>query len=183
MEISVIRDIVAIFGVIAGFSYYVLTVRATRKNQELQLETRQAQLFTQFMFQLFTTDSIKEYFEVFEMQWDSYEDYWRKYGLPTNPDAVAYTTRLRENLNILGTYVRNDLISIELVNEAIGGVLIRMWPKWRDIIEYERANFYTPNYARDFEYLYNEILKLREKTGQGIDMTLGRNDPVPDSNS
>lgn len=35
MEISVIRDIVAIFGVIAGFSYYVLTVRATRKNQEL----------------------------------------------------------------------------------------------------------------------------------------------------
>ena len=58
-----------------------------------------------------------------------------------------------------------------------------MWPKWRDIIEYERANFYTPNYARDFEYLYNEILKLREKTGQGIDMTLGRNDPVPDSNS
>ena len=35
MEISVIREIVAIFGVIAGFSYYVLTVRATRKNQEL----------------------------------------------------------------------------------------------------------------------------------------------------
>jgi len=44
IEISVIRDFVAIFGVIAGFSYYVLTVRATRRNQDLQLDTRQAQL-------------------------------------------------------------------------------------------------------------------------------------------
>jgi hypothetical protein len=47
IEISIIRDLVAIFGVIAGFSYYVLAVRATRKNQELTLETRQAQLFMQ----------------------------------------------------------------------------------------------------------------------------------------
>jgi len=45
IELSTIRDLVAIFGVIAGFSYYVLTVRATRKNQQQQLETRQAQLF------------------------------------------------------------------------------------------------------------------------------------------
>ncbi|MCJ7732368.1 hypothetical protein MUP51_08640 [Candidatus Bathyarchaeota archaeon] len=45
VELSVIRDCIAIFGVLAGFSYYVLTVRATRRNQDLQLETRQTQLF------------------------------------------------------------------------------------------------------------------------------------------
>ena len=51
IELDVIRDLVAIFGVIAGFSYYVMTVRINQKNQELmlkaqqqQLETRQAQL-------------------------------------------------------------------------------------------------------------------------------------------
>jgi len=37
IELSVIRDLVAIFGVIAGFSYYVLTVRNTRKAHELQV--------------------------------------------------------------------------------------------------------------------------------------------------
>ena len=54
IELSIIRDLVAIFGVIAGFSYYVLTVRANQRNQELalkaqqlQLETRQAQLLMQ----------------------------------------------------------------------------------------------------------------------------------------
>ena len=30
IELSTIRDLVAIFGVVAGFSYYVLTVRNAR---------------------------------------------------------------------------------------------------------------------------------------------------------
>jgi hypothetical protein len=38
IEISIIRDIIACFGVLAGFSYYVLSVRN-------QYKTRQAQLF------------------------------------------------------------------------------------------------------------------------------------------
>ncbi len=46
-ELSVVRDLVAIFGVIAGFGYYVLTVRNKQENQRQQLETRQAQLYMQ----------------------------------------------------------------------------------------------------------------------------------------
>jgi hypothetical protein len=45
IELSVVRDLVAIFGVIAGFIYYVLTVRDNQKNQQMQLETRQAPAF------------------------------------------------------------------------------------------------------------------------------------------
>lgn len=40
IELSTIQDLVAIFGVIAGFNYYVLTVQNQRK-------ARQAQLFIQ----------------------------------------------------------------------------------------------------------------------------------------
>ena len=123
VELSVVRDLVAIFGVIAGFSYYVIVVNNTRKNQQLQLEIRQAQLFSQFMFQVFTTEFIKQYFDLFEMDWDDYDDYWKKYGLLSNPD--------------------------------------------------ERAHMYTPNYMEDFEYLYNEVVKYREKVGQKIDTRLG----------
>ena len=57
IELSVIRDLVAIFGVIAGFSYYVLTVRNAQRNQQHQLETRQAQLF----MNVFNTFASKEY--------------------------------------------------------------------------------------------------------------------------
>ena len=41
VELSVVRDIVAIFGVIAGFTYYVLTVRNTSKvSQKEQMNLR-----------------------------------------------------------------------------------------------------------------------------------------------
>jgi hypothetical protein len=33
-------------GILVGVFYYIMTLRNTRKNQQLQLETRQAQLFT-----------------------------------------------------------------------------------------------------------------------------------------
>ncbi|TFH03581.1 MAG: hypothetical protein E4H14_16495 [Candidatus Thorarchaeota archaeon] len=46
IELSTIRDLVAIFGVIAGFSYYVLTVRNNQKNQELALESRKLSIYT-----------------------------------------------------------------------------------------------------------------------------------------
>ena len=49
IELSVIRDLVAIFGVIAGFSYYVVTVR----NQN---RARQAQLFMQIFSRQYDID-------------------------------------------------------------------------------------------------------------------------------
>lgn len=36
--LQVVRDLVAIFGVIAGFSYYVLTVRNAQRTRELALK-------------------------------------------------------------------------------------------------------------------------------------------------
>jgi len=44
VTLQMVRDVVAIFGVIAGFTYYVLTVRNSQRMQKMQLETRQAQL-------------------------------------------------------------------------------------------------------------------------------------------
>jgi len=56
--LSMVRDIVTILGVVGGFTYYVMTVRATQRNQALslkaqeqQLETRQAQFFMQIYSQ------------------------------------------------------------------------------------------------------------------------------------
>ena len=42
---QVVRDFIAIFGVIAGFSYYVLVVRNSQRMQKQMLETRQLQLY------------------------------------------------------------------------------------------------------------------------------------------
>ena len=71
IELSVIRDLVAIFGVIAGFSYYVLTVRnaqrtrdLTLKAQEQAVETRQLQLFMQLYEKTLAKENWAAYQEI-----------------------------------------------------------------------------------------------------------------------
>jgi len=59
----VIRDLVAIFGVIAGFTYYVMTVRNSQRMQQMTLETRQAQLFMQVYDRWASRDMTKMEYE------------------------------------------------------------------------------------------------------------------------
>lgn len=44
VEFSTILQFIQAFGIIIGVAYYVMNIENNRKNQELQLETRQAQL-------------------------------------------------------------------------------------------------------------------------------------------
>ena len=84
VELSLIRDFVAIFGVIAGFSYYVLTVRN-------QIKTRQAQLFYSLNRDFTEYNSWLRNRELFYMEWDDYDDFEKKFGSNTNP--VSYAQR------------------------------------------------------------------------------------------
>src|SRR4030066_2315537 len=93
IELSTIRDLVAIFGVVAGFSYYVLTVRINQRNQELSLkaqqqtlETRQAQLLMS-LYQRWQEPEFQDaFYELLSWEWRDYDDFWEKYGWASNPD-------------------------------------------------------------------------------------------------
>ena len=85
IELSVIRDFVAIFGVIVGFTYYVLTIR----NQN---RARQAQLFTTLSNTYTNYDGWLRNRDLMNMEWVDYDDFEKKYGSDTNP--IAYAQRL-----------------------------------------------------------------------------------------
>ena len=59
--------------------YYTLTLRYTRRNQELQLETRQAQFFIQTYQSLVTPEVQKLYGEILEWEWTDFDDFAEKY--------------------------------------------------------------------------------------------------------
>ena len=90
IELSAVRDVVAIFGVIAGFTYYVSIVRNNQRNQKLALETRKLQIYTTYR-QVFTHhDFMRRYVDVMYNQvWEDVDDYFQKYGPSTNPDEYS----------------------------------------------------------------------------------------------
>ena len=151
IELSVIRDFVAIFGVIAGFSYYILVLRT-------QIQTRQAQLFSTLSKDLSDYDSWVRNRELMYMEWDDYDDFEKKYGSDTNPIAYAQWTFS----NNLGVMLKRNLVDEEMVYDSIGSSIIMMWDKFEPIIKEQRVRYMGPNFLEHFEYLIKRMKHIQE---------------------
>ena len=159
IELSTIRDLVAIFGVIAGFSYYVLTVRATRKNQQQQLETRQAQLFMQIYNLWYSTDFWKNWDNITNYDFKDYDDYYEK----ITPE-ISYSSRsLFAFFEGLGVLVKRGLIAPSFIDDLMSAMVINFWEKMKPFYTEYRIRRNAPMVAEWIEYLYNTIKPIMEE--------------------
>ena len=156
IELSNIRDFVAIFGVIAGFSYYVLTVRATRKNSRIQL-------VSQLSRDVGTENGVKNHFKLLNMEWESYEDFEKKYGSDTNLESVSIRYSSWNTYNDLGYMLRTGMLDSEdLYNVSATGIsVIYQWAKFEHIIREQRKRYNGNAWMKDFEYLAGEMLRIK----------------------
>ena len=166
-----VRDLVAIFGVIAGFTYYVMTVRnaqrireLTLKAQEQALETRQVQLF----MQIFSRYQDPEFHhnaehEMLQWEWNDYEHFMEKYGRENNPEAWKIFDSTLTWLDGVGILVKRGHIDPELVNDTLFRLIERGWEKFGPIIKETRRRGNSPRAFASFEYLYSVTKPLNEK--------------------
>ncbi len=165
VELSVIRDLVAIFGVIAGFSYYVLTVRNSQRTQRQQLETRQAQLFMQLYQDLLSENNMRSLLDLMNMEWEDFDDFERKLGSDNNPDSFVKRTSIWFRMNGIGLLLRDGLIDSEKVFDLLGTWIIWLWMKWESIIKELRVRYHQPEIYTEFEYLADEMRRIRLRRG------------------
>jgi hypothetical protein len=164
IEISVIRDLVAIFGVIAGFTYYVLTVRNAQKGQRTADETRQLQTVMQ-LSSMASYEGSKIYIELLNMEWNDYEDFERKYGSDTNTDNFAKRQAIWRNFDALGLALKRGLIDRELFFEQNPYGALLIWAKFRDVIKEIRRRYNQPLLYVHFEYLTEETHRYIQERG------------------
>ena len=183
IELSAIRDLVAIFGVIAGFSYYVLTVRATRKNQRQQLETRQAQLFMTLYETYRSTEFRKQWTAIINQEYTDFNDFWEKYGLENNPEAWANWQSVASFFHGIGILVKKGIVEPSLLDELISpnvffawvimGPNVKGFQAWAEqgggeminrFEDYEEHGLSRLHKSwSGFEYLYNVLREREEK--------------------
>ena len=160
IELGVIRDLVAIFGVIAGFTYYVLTVQNAKKNQNQQLETRQAQLFMEIYKEFSSPDFLTRFFDVRNNIVEDYEKYVEKFGDLQETDIERYAgwISLGTWFEGLGTLLRFGLIDSEMVYDMMGGVVFRYWNARSVVIREVQKR--DPHYGEHIVYLQSEMEKI-----------------------
>ena len=160
VELSIIRDILACFGVIAGFSYYALTVRASQKNMRRTLETRQISLIDNIVTRSMGEQGFKNFFELMRYEWTDYEDFEKKYGSENIVEATAKSFSVWQDFNLIDMMLRKGLVTADdLFDMGVQGVIF-LWEKFKPIVEEERKRYLGNNFLRDFEYLAGELLKV-----------------------
>jgi len=162
-----IRDVVTIFGVIAGLSYYVTNIRELRRNRRITLTTT---LFQSFM----TTEGTRKMMDLLSMEWDGIEDYMGKYDSKVDPENSAKRLSLWQTCDTIGLLYREGFLDFKTLNSASGGWIGSLWLKFKSIIEEYRGTDFTENAFENFEYL---AVKVIEHQREGGKRTFG----IPDS--
>ncbi len=159
--------------------YYTLTLRYTRRNQELTLkaqeqalETRQAQLFMQIFNRFQEVEFRKNFNEVLVREWEDYDDYVRKYGRFTNPTAQAVSSSIALFFEGLGVILGRGLLDIDIVGELMSSPVRLYWEKMSPVVTGMRDRMNRDSIMASAEYLYDEVVRR--------DLRLGRDKEVPD---
>ena len=157
--IQAIREIVTIVGVIAGLSYYVMTVRNQNRARQIQLIS-QISDFTSAEYQ-------KRGQLLSVMQWDDYDDFERKYGSDVDVESFSMRYGAWSDFSRTGFLLKEGLIDIETLQGILGGQLgpVWQWNKFESIIKEQRRRYKMPYLFIWWEYLADEVTNYYESKG------------------
>jgi len=161
--LQVVRDLVAIFGVIAGFTYYVLAVRNTQKNHQLQLETRQAQLFMQIFTRQYDIDQRRSLYLINNLEYKDLDDFGEKYGPENNPDGYFRISSLGTYFEGVGVLVKRNLVDPTMVDDLMSGRIVEFWQAVGPMTKELRERTGDYEAFEHVEYLYNVIKPIQDK--------------------
>jgi hypothetical protein len=152
-------------GLSASIFYYTLVLRNANKTQQMQLETRQAQLYTQIIKELFDEKYMKKSIHMLKMEWDDYDDFERKYGSDNNEDSYAERYSYWYFMNNIGFLLHENLINVRTANAIVSQFAMWSWDKFKDVIQMQREVYDMPDFMEWFEYLAEELTKYRTSKG------------------
>jgi hypothetical protein len=151
--------------------YYINTLRNTRKNQDLQLETRQAGLFMEMYREYRGLDFRRQLMQVRHLEWTDFDDWWEKYGPGSKSEEWANWQSVAAFFSGVGVLVKRNLVDISMVDDLLSNIITRHWVfmepiimEWRERTRQERSkSLHTHELMDGFEYLYLEHQKYMKE--------------------
>jgi hypothetical protein len=169
VSIETISIVIAAVSVVIGVINSIRSNQKAEEQRQTEIETRQAQLFTQIHSWWRSRDAVKAYGN---LRYKYYEDlvahnmnradYLKKYGAAADSEAYADHLTLWAFFEGIGVLVKKDLIDVELVEDLFSGRIIWIYEHFiQPSLEEIRKGADDPTQWDSFEYLYN-TMKQRE---------------------
>jgi hypothetical protein len=139
-----------------------MTLRNTRKNQDQQLETRQAQLYMQ-IYDKFSSPAFVDAFCRFQEtreQVQTIDDYYEWASDPENLKTMVIMATFFEGIGVL---VKENLIEMRVVAQLTTEPIVLFWGMFGSIIDEIRVRDGSPRMMCETEYLVDELMKYAKE--------------------
>jgi hypothetical protein len=136
-------------------------LRDLKKTREVELETRQAQIFWNTIDKAFSKEGLDHWRVLNNVTWSSYEEWLelRRDDIEYN-NAYLWISQLYESI---GASVRLGHTDIKLLAHCMPRNHLRWWERYRDVVYSQRKRLNSRRYCSEWEYLYNELVKYLEE--------------------
>jgi len=153
-------------GILVGVFYYIMTIRANQKNQQLQLETRKAQLYMQLFMRITSEEFVKKAIDLLRLEYDNVDEFMEKSILGPDSSLHAKLFSMFWHIDGLGYMMYQGLIDPEMVYNFGGGFAqVWHWRKWEPVIMRFRKRRGDPDFLKWFEYTAKEMMRMRQEKG------------------
>ena len=126
----------------------------------LSLSGARAQIYEQ----LNSEDTYRSWAELVNLEIDDYDEYLQKYDSSVNPAHFGKRAHIWYSYDTIGELLRQGIIEPDLLHRlSLAPMVILMWERWVNIIRETKVRENMPDAWDGFEYLYDEMKKLRDR--------------------
>lgn len=159
-SLQMLRDVVTIFGVIAGFTYYVMTVRNSNKARQTQIWQNMQEARADKVLML-------DYVSVLHYEFADYNEYRKKYNWYTNQEEWAKLASTGHRFDGIGFMMNKGVVNPEDVYDYGGDGITRLWYRYREIVQ-EMRTVGDPNQWQWWEYVVTEMERISDQRGDDL---------------
>jgi len=164
ITLPIVLQLLQTVGLLAGIFYYIMTLQNTRKNQQQQLETRQAQLYTNIWNQSINNPNwMKNFLIVYEFKWKTLDEYFET--CPSN-DTTSENFMALWQVGMffegLSPIFKQGSFNLDYFFPSYYWMLSTFWRKLEPIIVEIRERM-GPTVWCESEYLYHILTEHIEK--------------------
>ncbi|MBL7169175.1 hypothetical protein ISS40_10920 [Candidatus Bathyarchaeota archaeon] len=144
---------------IVGIFYYIMTIRGNQRNQQLTLETREAQLMMQLWSSYQELRTQDQFWR--NIEYKDFDDFWERYGFdPSFWEENGQILGWYENIGVL---VKEGLLNIRLIALMYAGSTRQLWENLEPLMDGLREKFDYPRVWSETVYLCETLMRYMEE--------------------
>lgn len=174
ITLPIILQTIQTVSLVVGIFYYLTIMSDNQKRQKQEEDSRKTQTFVQLHQARYDKEGLDAMFLLYSLEWDDFDDYLEKYAATSgkhNEISAAFESQ-SSYMDGLGLMVKENMIDAETVYHVAGRRVLMLWFKLETVIKgFRHPQWGALDYCEHFEYLANEMIRIRQEKGLPIAYT------------